>query len=597
MKKQTLSRDYGIWKNLMKLFKNKLGYVILLMVFISLAGILEASAPLAVRYFIDNFIIPKKIVGLQQPLILLIFVILAASLSTFIYMIAGGVLEYRLSYELRNRAFIKLQNLNLEYFVKNPQGNIISRITSDITKLGEVISWGIVDFTHSIILAIFSISAMILINFKLSLIAFGIIPVILVIVNFFQKKILKQQRKTRMYNSNIVNAFNENIVGIKTSKSLGIEGENCSEFYFLSSAMKRASIKSSIFTAIFMFLVMFFASVAASLSLHFSTVMVMNETMSYGSFIAFFTYTIQLLEPLRIISQIISDMKSAQAASERVFSLLSEEIKIKDKEDVIMLYGDLFNPKKENYPDMTGSVEFKNVNFYYNKNEPLLKNFSLKVNAGQTVAIVGPTGAGKSTIVNLLCRFYEPVEGEILIDGKDYREYSMGYLHENLGYVLQTPQLFEGSIADNIRYGKENASFEEIVNAAKTVGAHDFIADLEKGYNTWIGGTDGISLSTGEKQLLSFARAIIRKPKIFVLDEATSSIDTEMERTVQKATDKVLKGNTGFVIAHRLSTITDADIIILVESGKIVETGNHKELMEKRGKYYELYSNRFLNIE
>ena len=297
------------------------------------------------------------------------------------------------------------------------------------------------------------------------------------------------------------------------------------------------------------------------------------------------------------ISQIISDMKSAQAASERVFSLLSEEIKIKDKEDVIMLYGDLFNPKKENYPDMTGSVEFKNVNFYYNKNEPLLKNFSLKVNAGQTVAIVGPTGAGKSTIVNLLCRFYEPVEGEILIDGKDYREYSMGYLHENLGYVLQTPQLFEGSIADNIRYGKENASFEEIVNAAKTVGAHDFIADLEKGYNTWIGGTDGISLSTGEKQLLSFARAIIRKPKIFVLDEATSSIDTEMERTVQKATDKVLKGNTGFVIAHRLSTITDADIIILVESGKIVETGNHKELMEKRGKYYELYSNRFLNIE
>lgn len=348
--------------------------------------------------------------------------------------------------------------------------------------------------------------------------------------------------------------------------------------------MRRKSVRAGSFSACFLPIMSLVGIIGSGLVLAVGGDRYLNGLLEMGTLYAFFLYAMRLWEPIYQISAFLRDMQEAQAAGERIIGLLAEEIEIKDRPEVLARYPEL--------PKMQGRVSFKDLNFSYIPGEPVLENFNLEVPAGSTVAIVGETGAGKSTLVNLLCRFYEPQSGKIEIDGRDIREMPLAWIYHNLGYVLQTPHLFSGTIAENIRYGKPKASDEEVREAAKLVHADRFIQALPQGYDSQVGEA-GSRLSTGQKQLISFARAVIGRPALFVLDEATSSVDTEAEKDIQEAIDRILSGSTAFIVAHRLSTIRDADIILLIEDGKICEQGDHAELMAKRGKYFNLYSSQF----
>jgi ATP-binding cassette subfamily B protein len=316
---------------------------------------------------------------------------------------------------------------------------------------------------------------------------------------------------------------------------------------------------------------------------------VIAGTVSYGTMSVFIMFAVQFFFPIRDMARIFTDLQSAQASAERILSLLETKPDIKDDVEVITKYG----ADKEKWPKITGNIEFRNVSFAYKTGEKVLDNFSLTVKPGETIALVGETGAGKSTIVNLACRFYEPTDGKIFIDGYDYTRMPMLWLHSNLGYVLQNPHLFSGTIRDNIMYGKLDATEEEMIRASKLVNLHPIVERMEKGYDTEVG-EGGSLLSTGEKQLVSFARAIISDPAIFVLDEATSSVDTETERLIQQAIKNILKNRTSFIIAHRLSTIRSADRILVIRDGKIIEQGTHSFLLSQKGYYARLYRNQFI---
>ena len=356
--------------------------------------------------------------------------------------------------------------------------------------------------------------------------------------------------------------------------------------------MKEHSIKAAIFSAIYWPIVGTLGSFATAGVLWLGGVQVQCMGLSLGQLSYFLTLSGYFFEPIMNMARIFSDLQSSQAAAERVINLVNSMPEITDTPAVIAKYGDVFTPHRDQWEALRGDITFENVTFRYTGGEKVLDTFNLSVRAGETIALVGETGSGKSTIVNLICRFYEPTSGRILIDGIDYKERSQLWLHSNLGYVLQSPQLFSGTIRENIRYGDLSATDAQVEEAAKLVGAHGFISRLEKGYDTDVGEGGG-RLSTGEKQLISFARAILGRPSIFVLDEATSSIDTETEQHIQHAIEKILEGRTSFIVAHRLSTIRNADRILVIDHGKVIESGSHRELMELRGHYYELYTNQF----
>lgn len=506
-------------------------------------------------------------------------------------MVAGKI-ENDIIFELRKKAFYKLQNLSLTYYDKNAVGAIMSRVVADVSKLGQNIVWNIVDMTWGIAMMTTMIIVMFFINVKLTLLSLTMVPVLFLISAFFQKRMLSSNRKVRKVNSIITGAYNEGILGAKTSKVLVREEKNIEEFNVLTEDMRMKSLKSLMYSSLYLPLVVSVGSIGTALVLYYGGISVSSDIITFGVLTLFLGFTKQFFEPIRQLARVFADLQAAQAALERVLDLVEEEPLIKDSQSVVEKYGDILNPKKENWEEIIGNIEFQNVNFWYKEGEPVLKDFNLTVKKGENIALVGETGSGKSTIVNLLCRFYEPSSGKILIDGVDYKERSQGWLHSSLGYVLQSPHLFSGNIIDNIRYGNENITKEEVVEAAKLVNAHNFIMKLENGYETEVG-ESGAMLSTGEKQLISFARAIISKPKLFVLDEATSSIDTETEHLIQEAISKVLEGRTSFLIAHRLSTIRNADKILVIKKGVVVESGSHHELLEKKGYYYKLYMKQF----
>ena len=433
---------------------------------------------------------------------------------------------------------------------------------------------------------------MLITNWQMALLILMVIPVLWYISVYFQTRILKTYRDVRKVNSKITGAFSEGISGAKTTKTMAIEDLNLDEFKALTGEMRQRSIKAAVLSALFMPLVTGLGAISTAGILVVGGQQVLLGAIQFGTLMLFTQYASQFFEPLRQIARLLAELQMAQASAERVLSLINSEADIVDKPHVVEKYGTILHPIKENYPVMEGEVEFRDVTFHYNPQEPVLTNFNLKVRRGQTVALVGETGSGKSTIVNLLCRFYQPVEGQILIDGVDITERSIGWLHSNLGYVLQAPHLFSGTVAENIRYGRLEATDEEVEAAAKMVNAHNFITKLEQGYLSDVG-EGGSRLSTGEKQLVSFARAVLADPAIFVLDEATSSIDTETEQIIQHAIDTLLVNRTSFVIAHRLSTIVSADIILVIKKGKIVEQGTHGELLKLKGSYYRLYTNQF----
>lgn len=586
--------DFGLWKKLFKYVKHYKKEVILLaFVMIGVGGI-DAVFPIMTKEAIDRFVIPGSLKGV--PLFALTYgaLVVWQALNVWLLIALAGKMEVGISYHIRKAGFQRLQELSFSYYDKTAVGWMMARMTSDIRRLGEVISWSLVDAVWGVTMMGAMALIMLLMNWKMALISLSVVPVLALISLYFQKKILRSYREVRKTNSKITGAFNEGIMGAKTTKTLVREAKNLEEFSELTGSMRAAAIRAATFSALFLPIVLTMGSVGTGLALWYGGGVVIMQKISYGVLVAFISYTVKFFEPISQLARIFAELQSAQASAERTLSMIGTEPEIQDGAAVVERYGDSFQPKRGNWEELRGDITFKNVHFAYKDGEKVLEDFNLEIKAGETIALVGETGSGKSTIINLACRFYEPTAGQILIDGVDYRERSQRWLHENIGYVLQTPHLFSGTIKENIRYGRLDACDLDIIRAAKLVNAHQFIMKLEKGYDTEIGEGGG-NLSTGEKQLISFARALLANPKIFILDEATSSIDTEMEQIIQQAIDKVLEGRTSFIIAHRLSTIRRADRILVIRDGKVTEAGTHRQLLAQRGYYYRLYTNQFLD--
>ncbi|WP_432402741.1 ABC transporter ATP-binding protein [Wukongibacter sp. M2B1] len=586
--------DLQLWKKLLhfsKPYKKSLAIVGIMMIILA---IVDVIFPMMTKYAIDTFIVPRKLDGLYKFAIWYILLVAFQTVVVWKFIAEAGKVDMGICYDIRRVGFKRLQELSFSYFDKTHIGWIMARMTSDTQRLGDTISWGIVDLVWGSAVMVAISCVMLFMNWRLALIALTVVPILAIVSIYFQKKILKAFRRVRKTNSRITGAFNEGIMGAKTTKTLVREKKNLEEFGTITGEMQRYSVRAAIFSSLYLPVVMTLGSIGTALALWRGGEGVALETISYGTLVAFISFTIQFFEPVRELARIFAELQSAQASGERIMSMIETEPDIKDSSEIIRIYGDSFEPKKENWEKIQGNISFKNVSFAYKDGEKILDGFNLDIKAGETIALVGETGSGKSTIVNLACRFYEPTEGEILIDGVDYRKRSLLWLHSNLGYVLQTPHLFSGTIKENIRYGRLNATDEEIIRAAELVNAHDFIMKLKDGYDSQVG-EGGSRLSTGEKQLISFTRAILANPRIFVLDEATSSVDTEAERLIQNAIGKVLQGRTSFIIAHRLSTIRSADRILVISKGKVIEEGNHYQLIKKKGYYYRLYTNQFMD--
>ncbi len=589
------SKNRGPWKKIFKTVLKHRKLVAGLLISVIFLAVLDVCYPLLNSFAIEHFFKsqdPNRFQMIWTMVLGYIGVSIAYGVCVFSFLFFAGKVEIETSYELRKEAYLNLQKLPFSYFDKTAQGWIMARVTSDSRKLSEIISWGIVDLLWGLLSMIGILGVLLVVNIKLSLIVLVILPIMVLLTIVIRRKMLSSYRDARKYNSKITAAYNEGFMGAKASKSLVIEDKNSIEFKSKALDYKKASLRAVFFSAIFGPVTFILCYVGVGATLYFGGNMVLKEGLSVAVLYLFIDYTIKFFDPIISVARVIGDFQQAQASVERIISLIEEKPEIEDREDVIEKYGTIFDPKFENFEPLIGEVEFKDVTFKYAKGETVLKNFNLHIPAGSSVALVGHTGSGKSTIVNLICRFYEPTSGDILIDGHSYKDRSITWLHSNIGYVLQTPQLFSGTIMDNVRYGKLDATDEEVKEALKVVAADEFISKLDDGYNALVG-ESGSKLSVGERQLISFARAIVADPKILVLDEATSSIDTQTESMIQKAVDVVMKGRTTFMIAHRLSTVVNADVILVMKDGEVVESGKHHELLSKKGYYFELYKNQF----
>lgn len=585
--------SFQIWAKMLPFFKPyKKYFAITIGLNLLLAGV-DVLVPLFQSYAIDHFIAPDTLDGIGSFAGTYVAVILLQTIFVYVSVRAATIIEMNVGKDLKWAQFEHLQTLSFSYYNTTPVGYIHARVMSDTLRIAGMTAWGLVDMFWAFVYVVSVFGIMFLLNWKLALIIMLIVPCIALLTVYFQNKILHWNRKVRKINSQITNAYNEGITGVRTSKSMVIEEDNQENFRGITKQMHRAAIHSAKLNAVYIPTILLFSSVASAIVLARGGYMVQEELIQLGTLSVFISYAVVIFEPIQQLARLLADLISCQANIERVTDLLEQEPNVCDSPEVEAKYGDMFHPKKENWEEIKGDIVFEDVSFRYpDGKEYVLEHFNLHVPAGTNVAIVGETGAGKSTLVNLLGRFFEPTKGRILIDGKDYRMRSQLWLHSQIGYVLQNPHLFSGTLYDNIRYGNLDATDEEIREAARQVSADTVAEKLEKGYDSDVGESGG-RLSTGEKQLISFARAILANPRIFVLDEATSSIDTQTEQLIQKATDHLLKGHTSFVIAHRLSTIRKADVILVVKDGKIIEQGSHRELLNKKGYYYELYSKQF----
>ena len=589
----------SVWKKILKLVLKRKKHIILMIISVIILAVLDVLTP-----FLNSQVI--KVFFSENPdfskkwLYISLYIIGALLYMIVIYMFLrqAGHVEVEVGYEIRKEAFEKLQELPFSYYDKTPSGWIMARLTSDSRKLSEIISWGMVDLFWALFTMMGVLVMIYITNWRLALIITVLTPIMLLISIYFRKVILNAYRNVRKTNSKITGSFNESIMGAKTTKTLCLEESRNTEFKTLTKNMKHQSISAIIRSSLFwpIILVLGYLGVGVTLGVGSAGVLgiIGGIVITVDILYLFTNYTTLFFDPVMGIARVLSDMQQAQASAERIIGLIETPLDIYDTESVKSIYGTILSPKRENWEEIEGNVEFKNVTFSYTQKEVVLKNFNLTVKKGTSVALVGTTGAGKSTIVNLLCRFYEPTNGEILIDNKNYKERSISWLHEKLGYVLQTPHLFNGTIKENVAYGKKDASLEEIIDACKKAQAHEFIENLPNKYDTEVG-EGGSKLSLGERQLISFARAIIKDPKILILDEATSSIDTETEVKIQQVMNEFMSGRTTFIVAHRLSTIINADLILVISNGEIKEQGTHKELLKLKGDYYNLYKKQFIS--
>ncbi|NBJ88661.1 ABC transporter ATP-binding protein [Acutalibacter sp. 1XD8-36] len=584
---------FKVWGKMLPYIKPYRKWVAAIAAAMLVEAFIAVMDTLIAGYVVDRFIAQRTHQGIS------VFVVLYAGMTvmrTLVQIVLGTLalrLEMYVGRDLKRDLFVHLQTLSFSYYNQTPVGTIVARALNDPARIAESIPWMMVDGVYCGVYIIGCLIAMMVINWKLGLMVLAVVPFIAAFTVYFEKRILKVNRKARKINAEVTRHYNEGISGAKTSKTLVIEDKNLDTFKEVSGRMCRTSIKAVMLDAIYIPVISFLTALAVSFVITGGGNMAMLGGISIGQLTIFVNFALRISDPVQGLAYQATRFVSTQANVERVTELLELEPEITDAPEVIEKYGTSLEPRKENWESINGDITFEDVTFMYpDGDENVLEHFNLQVPAGSTVAIVGETGAGKSTLVNLACRFFEPTGGRILIDGRDYKERSMLWLHTSIGYVLQTPHLFSGSVKDNIRYGRLDATDKEIEAAAKLVNAHDFIMRMEKGYDSDVGEGGG-QLSTGEKQLISFARAVLADPRIFVLDEATASIDTKTEALIQEAISTLLEGRTSFLIAHRLSTIRKADMILVVRDGRIIQRGTHSELMEQGGYYADLYNKQF----
>jgi ATP-binding cassette subfamily B protein len=572
--------DGRTFRRILGLTVPHLKWVIGFLITIAVVAMMDSIFTYLSKLMIDQGIVAKNALYLVHIVILYASLVIVQAIGVFSFIYLAGILGERIRYDLRKSMFNHLQALSLNYYSKTPVGWIMARVTSDSERVADLVTWGAVDSTWGLMSILTSMIFMFTINWKLALIVLVLLPILFVIAVEFRKRILSEYRRVRKMNSKIVGSFNENITGVRVIKALGREKTNLAEFKTITDGMYQSSYRAAWWSALFLPTVQIVSAMAVGATVWYGGFQAQMGSMTIGDIQAFVSYITFMMWPIQDLARVFSEIQLAIASAERMFSLIDSQPAVADRPNA-------FDPGT-----IRGDISFQHVNFAYEDDEPVLTNFSLEVKRGETIALVGPTGGGKSTIVNLLCRFYEPVSGKITIGGHDYLEYSLQAIQSRIGVVLQTPHLFSGSIRENIRYGRLGATDAEIEEATRLVGAYDFIMRFPNQFEEEVG-EGGNLLSVGQKQLISLARAILADPEIFVMDEATSSVDTLTEALIQKGMEPLLKRCTSFIIAHRLSTIRKADRILVIENGHIAEIGTHAELLKQRGKYFKLYTQQF----
>ncbi|BBB48810.1 ABC transporter ATP-binding protein [Pelolinea submarina] len=570
----------NVFKRILDLMRPHWPWVLGFLICVIIVSILDAYFTYLSKQIVDRGIVNKDINALQQILVNYGILILVQAAAVFGFVFLVGVLGERVRYDLRQSLFNHLQRLSLSYFSRTPVGWIMSRVTNDTERVAELVTWGVLDSTWGVINILTSVIFMLVIDWRLALIVIAILPFLFYVAVQFRKRILEQFRNVRKINSKITASYNENISGVRVVKALGREDENLREFGEQTSAMRKAGYRAAWLSALFLPSVQIISAVGLGGIIWYSGATVGSGTFSIGSLQAFITYMTSMLWPIQDVARVFAEMQRALASAERIFSLVDTTPEILDKPGA-------FDPGT-----IRGEIQFEHMYFWYEDELPVIKDLNLTIQHGETIALVGSTGGGKTTIVNLLCRFYEPKRGRILIGGHDYTDLSLQAIQSRIGVVLQTPHLFSGTIRENIAYGRLKASQQDIEAAAKLVGADHFIQRFEHGYDEQVG-EGGVLLSVGQKQLISLARAVLSNPEIFIMDEATSSVDTLTESMIQKGMEAIMQDRTSIIIAHRLSTIKTAHRILVIEDGQIAEMGNHAELLKLKGKYYNLYTRQF----